>query len=270
MFHINQYNLFEFKIYQIQTRYCINVYLRPHNIKLRKMSNNPFCSFIVDDPEEKNMKTAMESYTFKDTHNGIIPSPYFDFHYYLSEVFKGDYFCEILNRYVDEKFDDLTEPFTKYFNLSFHNVLFYIDITRKNVEKFSILVGGFPIRGIVNRIGKSDDYILYNGILVNTEPFRYNLEEYATIIYMLVDVKSKFQFSEYIQADENYGDMITYEFFPEYLYDGNVSFRFYKKPNKIPMKNREFLFEKSSKNIFSLSDIPKDIVSKSDTLVVKL
>lgn len=270
MFYINRYNLFEFKIYQIQSRYCVNAYLRPSGIKLRKTSNNPFCSFIVDDPKGEVMSSAMKAYEFEEKYTKNVPLPYFNFQYYLSELFKGDYFCEILNRYVDETFDELTEPFIKYSELTFHNVLFHIDLTRKNVEKYTILVCGFPIRGIVNRIPKSDDYTLYNGILVNTEPFKYNFQEYTTIIYMLVDVKSKFQFSEYIQSDEMRGDMITYSFFPEYLYEGNMSFRFLTTPNKIPMKNRERLFEKSSKNIFSLSDIPKDIVSKSDTLVVKL
>ena len=92
---------------------------------------------------------------------------------------------------------------------------------------------------------------------------------YDKIVYILSDIKTKFEFHEYLQISETMGYVNDYIYTPE-LCDDTLEIVRRNAERKIPVNGREYLFQKPDKNMFQLSDIPNDIMMHKHNLMKKI
>ena len=92
---------------------------------------------------------------------------------------------------------------------------------------------------------------------------------YDKIVYILSDIKTKFEFHEYLQISETLGYVNDYIYTPE-LCDDTLEIVRRNSERKIPVNGREYLFQKPDKNMFQLSDIPNDIMMHKHNLMKKI
>jgi hypothetical protein len=170
------------------------------------------------------------------------------------------------NLYNDSEYELYTDKFE---NRRFHTMIYYIDKELENDKSSkSILIGAIPLKGIATPITKSYHYKLYNGCLISCKPFKWSDNEfYNKVIYFLVDVKSMFSFQEFIRTqDDDIGIMIDHIWYSS----ENIGLHYHLNSINLRYEGREDLFEKPMKNIFYLSDVPKDIMTKKETISVKI
>lgn len=248
----------------------INLMVDPQDFELKSYKRSPFASIIIKSSElVQKIKLLMQegavSYTTLLT--------------LLNDKWvKSDF--KQFNLYTDSEYEEYT---SKFENRRFHTMIYYSDLDDYH-EKYdtpSIMIGAFPLQGIVTPITKSYHYRMYNGCLISCKPFRWKDKHdfFNKLIYILVDIRSVFSFQEFIRTvDNDSGIMIDYRWYatcgekihklsPILPIDSPMETT---QVTRIPYKLCEDLFEKPMKNIFYLSDVPKDIMMKKETMSVKI
>lgn len=252
---------FGFDVEIVDSYISINIMVDPQKFVLKTYKRSPFASIVI-----KSMKDANQFAIYGYTRDRVI------------ELLKSVKHLNMkkYNIYTDDEYDKIAKM---YENRLFHTIIFYYDIDVNDVVEdnsgIDILIGAFPIVGMVSKIQKSQHFSMYNGALIYCKPYKFGDKScfYNKILYCLTEIKSRFSFQEFIATSlENVGVMLDHSF---YLYiedmDGKLTcIRENTEEASFAMTLRENLFDKPSKNIFYLEDVPKDIMRKNDTLSIRI
>ena len=282
MIKIENTALFGFDFATVNGRYSlINITVDPEVVELKNYRRTPFASIIID---SKDVALQLKKISKPDGTNDnplVIKRQVIDL---IIPVLENSALATY-NSYIDDKYDDLRILFP---DMNFHTVILYVkgNAPVNDYDK-SILIGGYPIRGFVSPINKSPDYSLLNGAFISTKLFSmknivleiepwmkgvYTDDDflyYDKIVYILSDIKTKFEFHEYLQISETMGYVNDYIYTPE-LCDDTLEIVRRNSERKIPVNGREYLFQKPDKNMFQLSDIPNDIMMHKHNLMKKI
>ena len=229
----------------------INITVDPQNFELKSYRRSPFSSIIIDRGYEYLTGTCGDA----DDRKRLIRD--------ISRMFSGNDTLQY-NLYSDDEYEKITSSFDT--ERRFHTMLYTHGAKPDAETDRIIMIGAFPVKGIISPITKSNNYKLYNGCFINCKPFHWNGEYYNKLVYVLVEINSHFNFQEFVKTDhDEYGVLIDHRFYIDYdtiVHTPEIS--------HIPYRGREELFSKPPKNIFYLSDVPKDIMSSRDRISVKL
>ena len=282
MIKIENTALFGFDFATVNGRYSlINITVDPEVVELKNYRRTPFASIIID---SEDVALQLKKISKPDGTNDnplVIKRQVVDL---IIPVLENSALATY-NSYIDDKYDDLRNLFP---DMNFHTVILYVkgNAPVNDYDK-SILIGGYPIRGFVSPINKSPDYSLLNGAFISTKLFSmknivleiepwmkgvYTDDDflyYDKIVYILSDIKTKFEFHEYLQISETLGYVNDYIYTPE-LCDDTLEIVRRNSERKIPVNGREYLFQKPDKNMFQLSDIPNDIMMHKHNLMKKI
>ena len=282
MIKIENTALFGFDFATVNGRYSlINITVDPEVVELKNYRRTPFASIIID---SEDVALQLKKISKPDGTNNnplVIKRQVVDL---IIPVLENSALATY-NSYIDAKYDDLRNLFP---DMNFHTVILYVkgNAPVNDYDK-SILIGGYPIRGFVSPINKSPDYSLLNGAFISTKLFSmknivleiepwmkgvYTDDDflyYDKIVYILSDIKTKFEFHEYLQISETLGYVNDYIYTPE-LCDDTLEIVRRNSERKIPVNGREYLFQKPDKNMFQLSDIPNDIMMHKHNLMKKI
>ena len=282
MIKIENTALFGFDFATVNGRYSlINITDDPEVVELKNYRRTPFASIIID---SEDVALQLKKISKPDGTNNnplVIKRQVVDL---IIPVLENSALATY-NSYIDDKYDDLRNLFP---DMNFHTVILYVkgNAPVNDYDK-SILIGGYPIRGFVSPINKSPDYSLLNGAFISTKLFSmknivleiepwmkgvYTDDDflyYDKIVYILSDIKTKFEFHEYLQISETMGYVNDYIYTPE-LCDDTLEIVRRNAERKIPVNGREYLFQKPDKNMFQLSDIPNDIMMHKHNLMKKI
>ena len=261
--------------------------MRRHTVTLKhsKTESNNFITLVnlYTDPKmaelNKYEKKAFMSFVFKSKEN---PEKYSE-----SQIYDIMESSEInqLSMYTDSRYEEIKEIFPT--DIRYPTIIF--EATKEYTAKNLCLLA-LPIKGIVPVIKKSEMYKLYNGSLVVCKLFKYQsthdaeVEFFNKLIYILVDIKTAFMFTEYITTkDEMFGVMKSYNFLltpKDIKHDSensneNFSVKISLKQERslVPYLNRQeefFTPTQKQPNIFKLSDIPSDIYVKHNSIIKEL
>ena len=257
MIQIINDRFFSFDIETSENLVSVNLMIDPQDFELKSYKKSPFASIIIENEElvkeieDKRMKNLL-------SHEYILTT--------ITEYFTHYYYWQY-NLYSDSEYDMYTNKFD---NRRFHTMIYYFDRTMDVLEESkAMIIAAVPIKGIAAPITKSYHYKLYNGCLISCKPFKWNETDmfYNKIMYILVDIKSMFSFQEFIRTqDEKIGIM------NDYIWYNTSSNNPYcnMTTTTLQYEGKEDLFEKPMKNIFYLSDVPKDIMTKRETISVKM
>ena len=224
----------------------INITVDPQEFDLKRYTRSPFSSIVVNNKHHKMESQERER---------------------CIDLIKG-YFSDNntlqYNLYSDDEYEKMTSLFDS--NRRFHTMIYTHGEKPDDETNRVVMIGAFPVKGIISPIRNSNNFKLYNGCFINCKPFQWNGEFYNKLVYVLVDIYSQFNFQEFIVTDnDDYGLLIDHRFYIDYdniVYTPEIS--------HIPYNGRQELFTKPSKNIFYLSDVPKDILLNGDILSVKM
>lgn len=189
--------------------------------------------------------------------------------------------------YGDERYDELTKLFSN--DNKYHTIIFE-QIEKHEVENKPekiLLVFSLPCNGIIRQIKKSEYYKLYNAsLIVLKRPFKWFDLFYDKLIYGLVEIDAYFEFQEFVFTDScNDIRRMNIHYFalntvttdelgetpPIYVKDLDITYN--KISSAIQCKNseeRHDLFKYFGKGMFSLSDIPDNLMQRGNTISVKL
>lgn len=261
MLEIMNEEFFGFDVEIIDNYISINIMVDPQKFALKSYKRTPFASIII-----KSMKFANQFAIYGYTRDRVI------------ELLKSvkHFNVKKYNIYTDDEYDKIAKL---YDNRLFHTILFYYDIdTSDSIEDNfgnDILIGAFPIIGMVSKIQKSQHFSMYNGALIHCKPYKFGDKGcfYNKILYCLTEIKTRFSFQEFVVTTlENVGFMLDHSFYLN-IEDANemiTGIREKTEEASFTMTSRENLFDKPSKNIFYLEDVPKDIMRKNDTLSIRI
>ena len=250
----------------------INIMVDPQNFELRTYKRTPFASLMI---KNKDIAEELKSYeAFPNEHHEDITKV-------IESAFQGNrmYQYNLYSTDEDDEYDTLTSsvifPYRKY-----HTMLYYTEAEHLKEDDIykerTIMIGGFPVRGIITPIKRSNEFYLYNACFVSTKPFKYYEDEwnqyYNKVVYVLVDIRSTFSFHEYDwMANAEIGMMYNHIYTLKYGDDAKTqTIEENAIRSEVPYHGRNDLFSKPEKNLFFLSDVPKDIMTKRDTLSVKI
>jgi len=264
-FHNNRF--FGFDVACSDDLVSINIMVDPQEFELKSYKRTPFVSVII-----KNEKLASEIKLYGITRQRVLDE--------LLHTYFPTYYFRQYNLYTDAEYDKYT---SKFENRRFHTIIYYFDDTRNDWETLrskSILIAAIPIRGMVSPIPKSIHYKIYNGCFISCKPFKFDdyvyscmspqdySDIYNKLVYVLVEVKSVFSIQEFIHNPDSPDGLMNY-----FWWTNSVT----NYPDKqgtrtiyLPYSDNEELFKKPEKNIFYLSDVPKDIMIKKETMSVKI
>lgn len=263
MLEILNEEFFGFDIEVVDNYISINIMVDPQKFTLKTYKRSPFASIIIKSADDANW-LAIQG----ETRENILELLMSIKHSKMKKY----------NIYNDDEYDKIAKL---YDDRLFHTIMFYFDIDEDITESEEIapgndiLIGGFPIAGMVSKIQKSQHFIMYNGALIHCKPYKFgdNNQFYDKILYCLTEVKSFFSFQEFITTPlENIGVMLNHSF---YLYiedmGGKITcIREKTEEASFPIASREHMFNKPSKNIFFLEDVPKDIMNRNDILSIRI
>ena len=249
----------------------INIMVDPQNFELRTYKRVPFASLMI-----KNKEIAEELKTYESFPN----EHHEDITAVIESAFQGNktYQYNLYSTDEDDEYDMLTSHRFSY--RKFHTMLYYTEAEPLKDDEIyrerTIMIGGFPVRGIITPIQRSQEFYLYNACFVSTKPFKYYGDDqsqyYNKVVYVLVDIRSAFSFHEYDWMDnEEIGLMYNHMY--TLLYSGDTRTQMIEEHairSEVPYHGRNDLFSKPEKNLFFLSDVPKDIMTKRDSLSVKI
>ena len=184
---------------------------------------------------------------------------------------------EMYNLFLDNEYDMYKEIFS---NNVLHTIILFIDDSKpKHKTDKVIMIGGYPVRGMISPMTKSQDYLLFNGSFISTKMFsmKEDMVEnnndfiyYDKIVYVLVEIKTQFEFREYIPLHDSIGLCYNHRFMIGIDDDKSIKVDSELECRKIPIAGREYLFQKPEKNIFHLSDVPKDIMMRNSNIIKKI
>ena len=264
MFRILNEEFFGYDSELSENLLSINIMIDPQKFDLKTYKRAPFASVIVKLTDDELQKVTSYGMT-RDYLSGLL------------ESINNDRIYQY-NLYRDKEYDTLSN---KFGDRLFHTMIYFIDMTENKdpVNDPVIVVAGIPVKGMIAQIQKSNYHNVYNGALIQCKPFPFNDEYYNKILYFLVNIKCNFSFQEFkAEEDCEMGMMLDHQFSFSFITLYNPEGRWSSgelhentEYCSIPIKGREDLFSKPMKNIFYLTDVPKDImVGSSETLRVKL
>ena len=273
MIFINNKDFFGYDIEVSGSLVSINLMVEPQDFDLKSYRKTPFASIIIDN---EKLAVEIERYDKKDRRKAINGT---------LELYCGAIAFNQYSLYTDEEYELYTSRFK---DRRFHTLIYFFDSNVTYSEKAArynktILIGAYPLQGMISPIPKSVHYKLYNGCLISCKPFKWHsinkyiepTDEgkdtiYNKLVYLLVEIKSVFRFDEFIRtSNDEIGVMKNYTWYRSMDYREDSR---YPKTNiiDIPYNEAEDLFSKMDKNLFQLSDVPKDIMTKSDRISVKI
>lgn len=134
-----------------------------------------------------------------------------------------------------------------------------------------VAILAIPLKGILAPIKKSSDYKLYNASFIPCKTFKWNDDVYNKLVYLMVDISTYFSFQEYVKCEDSNENNDRYSMINHvFHYDGNSIIEKHFV-SIVPHRDREHLFiPNPSKNLFSLSDIPEDVIIKGNSISVEL
>ena len=247
-------DFFGFDVAVAEDLVSINILVDPQDFDLKSYKKTPFVSIII---ESKTIANEFKLYGL--TRDRIISI--------VDQYFKNHYFHQY-NLYTNNEYEIYT---SKFVNRKFHTMVYFFETNQlQYIEKYtrSVVIAAIPLKGMITPIPKSIHYKMYNGCLISCKPFKgEDGDFYSKLLYVLVDIRSIFSFQEFIKLDtDKYGLMTDYQFYTS-LNSAAVCVRYNAQ---IAYEYAKDLFEKPQKNIFHLSDVPRDITIKRDTLSVKM
>ena len=254
--------------YEVSNGYIsINILVDPQEFDLKQYRKTPFVSIIV-----KNDKYANEF--MKNTPKEKVRNKLINFIYrYVNSHKIYEY-----NMYLDDEYDEIKKNFP---NRLFHSILLYVEsddpldtvdtLRGSGFLESPYLITAKPITGILTPIRKSVHYQIYNGCFINCKPFSFGDSIYNKLTCCFVKIKSLFEMTEFIKTDdENIGQMIIHRYVLRSFKDEHFWINHNKEIIKIPYVGRDDLFDKPSKNLFYLSDVPKDVRVKCNSLSIEI
>lgn len=275
MIKIENSSLFGFESFVSDNLVLINVMVDPEVVELKNYRRTPFASIVINSETlPDKIKKINES-----ENDNVKKQKFFDA---INKIISKSK-VTLYNSFVDNVYDKYRCIF-KDENL--HTIILYVedDINAEEDDK-TILIGGYPVQGMINSINKSADYNLLNGAFISTKmftmrcqyPYHYPPNDhyasynsfiaYDKLLCVYVDIKTKFEFREYTQTSDTIGigldNIFTVTMEDDELYP---SIKYKKELRRIPIKGREYLFKKPDKNMFHLSDVPKDIIMRKHQL----
>lgn len=267
MIKIENPELFGFETYVSNGLVLVNVFIDPEVVELKNYRRTPFSSIIIksDTLIEKLREIEQIDNTFVKKKKRMLVDE-------LLPIIESSSLITY-NLYTDNEYDTYKNIFE---DVNLHTVLLFVNSEyRVSDTDKSILIFGYPVDGIITPIVKSPNYLLLNGSFISTKPFTMGTNTdglyYDKLIYCLVDIKTSFEYSEYNQVSESHGVGYDRRFIVGCL-DMNESPTIYQKNDEriIPIAGREYLFKKPDKNMFCLSDVPSDIITKKYSLSRKI
>ena len=232
----------------------INALVDPQDFDLKSYKKTPFASIMI-----KSDILADEIKLYGVTRDRILEI--------LDVCFNSHYF-EQYNLYTDNEYETYT---SKFADRKFHTMLYFFDVDQLNhdvKDSRSVVIAALPLKGMITPMPKSIHYRMYNGCLISCKPFKgEDGDFFSKLLYVLVEIRSFFSFQEFVRFDtDKYGMMLNYQFYASINSAATVD----RYDTMIPYEYAKDLFEKPQKNIFQLSDVPRDITIKRDTLSVKI
>lgn len=275
MIKIENCSLFGFETFISDNLVLVNITVDPEVVELKSYKRTPFASIIINSESlPSEIKKISQSENTKEKKKRTVEV--------IKKIIESSA-LKLYNMYVDAEYDKYREIFK---DNNFHTVILYVeDGSPVNDYDKTILIAGYPVQGMVSPIHKSPDYNLLNGAFISTKMFTMksvvldnepwmatvytdnDFLYYDKLVYVYVDVKVKFELREYIQISEILG--IGYDYLYEVILSERSGFpilRYNCDTRKIPINGREYLFQKPDKNMFHLSDVPKDIVMRKHVL----
>ena len=190
---------------------------------------------------------------------------------------------KIISSYTDKEDYDKLLPLWRKFNLKPHSLILEYDymfyetderITSNytgdtpedhdpGIWNHNIAIAAIDVSGIIQPIEKSPNFLLYNAAFVNCSGDRTGVAN--KIVYLYVDIASEFEFYEYFinPRVKKCGTMRRHSIAADYVNTGfsmNMEAVYSKtEKNMIITKNNAHLFQKTNKNLFTLSDRPAPI-----------
>lgn len=256
----------EFFGYDIETSgdlMSINIMVNPERIELKSYRKTPFASLIIKNQMLVDKYNELLNEGVDMTHNQWITAKI--------ELYFSQNTFERFNMFLDStKYDNLRDKFK---NRLFHTMIYYKDLLLDPDEYESnysvMMLAAFPVNGIISPISKSTHYQLYNGCLIHCKPFKHNNESYNKILYVLVDIRTYFSYQEFIPGNV-VGHMLNTTYSVDYFTKDCMSLTKNGMKTSLLMQGYAEFFSKPCKNIFRLSDIPKDILTRSESFSLKM
>lgn len=238
-----------------------NVMAQPQRFDLPAAKRLPFASIIMSHMDASLLELNSENnntelYDILKTYDLESHSLYDDDNEY------GNYTSYFTEGWVDGK----------VVTLPIHTKLYTIDIKNPIVKHSTqqIVIIAIPLKGILAPIKKSNDYTLYNASFVSCKPFFWKDGYYNKLVYLMVDISTTFSFQEYILVKGYDNIQGYYTMLNHIFYFNGKNIEEYVIQSIVPYEGREHFFAPNpSKNLFSLSDIPEDIIVKSNSISVK-
>ena len=258
---IKNIEFFGFDVETADDLLSINIMVNPENFELKSYRKTPFMSLIIKNQLLVNEYNGFISRGIDMTHHQWIVDKI--------ELYFSQNIFQCFNMFIDStQYDTITE---KFGNRLFHTMIYYKDIVLDtDLDRYPVtLVGAFPIQGIVSPITKSKHYQLYNGCLIHCKPFRYNDEAYNKVLYVLVDIQTFFSFQEFIPGNDM-GKMVNTTYSVDNFTEQCTVLTSNKHETSLTMRGHETFFSKPCKNIFHLSDVPKDILTRSESFSLRI
>lgn len=270
MLEITNPKLFDFQC-SIQTKEdgtraaLINIMVNPRDVTLNTYRRAPFASFVLTDPDDVYAAEKWKALPDKDVK--------------LASLLTGQNSNYIkLSTFIDQQYHYYENLFLteQLHTLVFEQVVGSVE----GIPRLNLVLIGQPVHGMIHPIGRSVYHKLYNGAIVAaTRMFKFegqHIDEalgtvpiYNRFVYLLVEVKSHFQFTEYFQygeEDRTYACALR-------RYTTSCQ----EHTDIIPIFIQDYpevedLFRQPRGNLFNLSDIPKGLTTakNGETLAVKM
>lgn len=260
---IKNMEFFGFDIDVVEDYISINIMVNPEGFELNSYRKTPFASLVIKNHMLVDEFTSLKNQGVDFTHHEWVKNK---IKLYFSQ---NTFYC--YNMFSDStQYDKLTDKFK---NRLFHTMIYYKDLLSDDImdeDRHSVvLMAAFPVKGIISPISKSRYYQLYNGCLIHCKPFKYMDDGYTKILYILVNIRTLFSFQEFIPGN-TFGKMVNTVYTVDDLTESCTVLSTDRQETSLTMRGHEEFFSKPCKNIFHLSDVPKDILTRSESFSVKM
>ena len=239
----------------------LNFMIQPEEFDLNCYQKTPFCTIVIHD---SNKNFGFTKILKKDIYKKELIKN-------ISNI-SSTYETRPLNLYMDATEYDSVK--SKFECKVFHTIIYYIDMDTPATNTDFTLVGSYPLKGILTQIKKNSGFSLYNGKFIACKMFKDKTGMFSTgLVYILADVKSYFKLEEYVYDEgDEYGYLNTRNWIFRINANGQLDLKLFEYSSAVPYAGREYLFTKTGKNLFQLSDIPSNIQvrMKTDTFDRKL